>query len=178
MEGTTDSSVFYGVGDRISIGSIEAAGISIVPVGSKTSILLAHAILTAIGIPVYALFDADGGFKARAIAKGKQPKEIDEERHGHVKANRATLRYFGLPEEDFPSAIVSQKVAIFEDHLEALMAANWPEWVTACNKVASAEGIKLTKNQFAYRTATLRAEGAVPDMLTRILANAKGGSDD
>jgi putative ATP-dependent endonuclease of OLD family len=70
VEGTTESSVFYGIGDKASLGSLEATGVSIVPVGSKTSIPLAHAILTSIGIPAYALFDADVGFEARAVANG------------------------------------------------------------------------------------------------------------
>ncbi|MDQ0084481.1 hypothetical protein J2W35_004850 [Variovorax boronicumulans] len=54
VEGTTESSVFYGIGDRTSLGSLEAAGVSIVPVGGKTSVPLVHAILTLIGIPVRA----------------------------------------------------------------------------------------------------------------------------
>ena len=135
---------------------------------------LAHAILTSIGIPVYALFDADGGFEARAVAKGKKPDKIAEERDSHVKANRATLKYFGRIEEDFPSAIVADEVAIFEDHLESFLLANWPDWVTACNDVETAAGISLKKNQLAYRTATLKTEGAVPAMLIKILAKAKG----
>ncbi|WP_341773861.1 TOPRIM nucleotidyl transferase/hydrolase domain-containing protein, partial [Burkholderia vietnamiensis] len=45
VEGPTESAVFYGIGDRTSPGALEAAGISIVSVGSKTSIPLAHAIL-------------------------------------------------------------------------------------------------------------------------------------
>ena len=174
VEGTTESSVFYGIGDKTSLGSLEAAGVSIIPVGGKTSIPLAHAILKAIGIPVYALFDADGGFEARANANGKAQKKIDEERDSHVKANRAVLRYFGRPEEDFPSAIVADEVAIFEDHLESFLLANWPDWVTACNDVEAAAGIILKKNQLAYRTATLKAEGALPEMLMQILARAEG----
>jgi putative ATP-dependent endonuclease of the OLD family len=174
VEGTTESSVFYGIGDKTTFGSLEAAGVAIVPVGGKPSIPLAHAILTSIGIPVYALFDADGGFEARAVAKGKKPDKIDEERTGHVKANRAALRYFGRAEEDFPSAIVSDEVAIFEDHLETFLTANWPNWITACNDVAAAAGINLGKNQLAYRTATLKAEGAAPEMLMQILAKAEG----
>ena len=174
VEGTTESSVFYGIGDKTSLGALEAAGVSIIPVGGKTLIPLAHAILTSIGIPVYALFDADGGFEARAVAKGKKPDKIAEERKGHVKANRATLKYFGRVEEDFPSAIVAGDVAIFEDHLEAFLAANWPEWIKACNDVEAAAGISLAKNQLAYRTATLRADGAVPEMLMQILSKAKG----
>lgn len=174
VEGTTESAVFYGIGDKCALGSLEASGISIVPVGGKLSIPLAHAILTAIGIPVYALFDADGGFEARALAKGKKPDKIAEERLGHVKANRAALRYFGRAEEDFPSAIVADEVAIFEDHLETFLSENWPDWIISCNDVAVAAGINLAKNRLAYRAATLHAVGAVPEMLTQILAKVGG----
>jgi putative ATP-dependent endonuclease of the OLD family len=174
VEGTTESSVFYGIGDKTDLGALEAAGVSIVPVGGKPSIPLAHAILTSIGIPVYALFDADGGFEARALANGKKPDKIAEERMSHAKANRAALRYFGRAEEDFPSAIVANEVAIFEDHLESFLFASWPDWITACNDVEAAAGINLAKNQLAYRTATLKAVGAVPQMLMQILAKAKG----
>lgn len=174
VEGTTESSVFYGIGDKSSLGALEAAGVSIVPVGGKTSIPLAHAILTSIGIPVYALFDADGGFEARAKANGKTEDKVDKERKSHAAANHSVLKYFGRAEEDFPSATVSEEVAIFEDHLEAFLSANWPEWITACNDVEAAAGISLAKNQLAYRTATLKAEGAVPEMLMQILAKAEG----
>ena len=174
VEGTTESSVFYGIGDKTSPGLLEAAGVSIVPVGGKTSIPLAHAILTSIGIPVYALFDADGGFEARAKANGKTQDKIDEERKAHVAANRVTLKYFGRTEEDFPSAIVADNVAIFEDHIEAFLSGNWPEWITACKDVEDAASISLKKNQLAYRMATLKADGAVPAMLMQIVAKAEG----
>ena len=174
VEGTTESSVFYGIGDKISPGLLEAAGVSIVPVGSKTSIPLPHAILTLIGIPVYALFDADGGFETRAKANGKPLDQIDKERQSHVAANRLVLKYFGQLEEDFPPSTVTEQVAIFEDHIEAFLSANWPEWTTARNEVEAAAGVNLAKNQLAYRAATLKAAGNVPEMLTRILAKAEG----
>jgi hypothetical protein len=84
------------------------------------------------------------------------------------------LRYFGRPEADFPSAIVADEVAIFEDHLESFLSANWPDWVTACNDVEAAAGIFLKKNQLAYRTATLKAKGVVPEMFRQILVKAEG----
>jgi putative ATP-dependent endonuclease of the OLD family len=174
VEGTTESSVFYGIADKTNLGSLEAAGISIVPVGGKTMIPLAHSILTSIGIPVYALFDADGGFEARAKANGKSQGKIDDERKTHVSANRMELKYFGRTEEDFPASIVGDEVAIFEDHLESFLLANWPEWITSCNYVEATAGIILGKNQLAYRTATLKAEGAVPEMLKQILNKAGG----
>lgn len=170
VEGTTESSVFYGIGDRTYPGSLEAVGISVVPVGGKTSIPLAHAILTLIGIPVYALFDADAGFEARARANGKEQAKIDSERNSHVGANRVLLKYFGLTEEDFPPALVGDEVAIFEDQLETYLSENWIEWIASCKDVEAAAGITLAKNQMAYRTATLEAKGSVPKMLTQILA--------
>lgn len=174
VEGTTESSVFYGIGDRASPGLLEAAGVSIVPVGSKTSIPLAHAILNAIGVPAYALFDADAGFEVRAKAKNKKQEDIDKERKNHATENRKLLRYFGRPEEDFPSACVLKEVAIFEDQLEALLSERWPEWGAACTEIEAAAGISLAKNQLAYRTATLKAAGEVPEILKNILAMAEG----
>lgn len=174
VEGTTESAVFYGIADKTAIGSLEAAGISIVPVGGKTMIPLAHAILTSIGIPVYALFDADGGFEARAVANGKPQDKIENERMSHIAANRIVLKYFNRAEEDFPSAIVANEVAIFEDFIETFLSASWPEWITACNEVEATAGIILGKNQLAYRTATIKAEGTVPEMLKQILKKAGG----
>jgi len=174
VEGTTESAVFYGIADKTAIGSLEAAGISIVPVGGKTMIPLAHAILTSIGIPAYALFDADAGFEVRAVANGKSQDKIENERKSHIAANRLVLKYFNRVEEDFPSALVADKVAIFEDFIETFLAASWPEWIAACDKVEATAGINLGKNQLAYRTATIKAEGVVPEMLKQILKKAEG----
>ena len=174
VEGPTELAVFYGIGDKASSGSLEAEGISIVPI-AKSSIPLAHAILSAIGVPVYALFDADGGFEARAQANGKNPADINKERNNHAKENRRLLRYFGMPEEDFPPATVAEKASIFDDHLESFLSASWPEWCTACSEVETATGINLAKNQLAYRTATLNAAGVVPDMFKQILTKVRGG---
>ncbi|MHB1201806.1 MAG: ATP-dependent nuclease [Acidithiobacillus sp.] len=137
VEGTTEAAVFYGIGDKTSLGSLEAAGVSIVPVGGKTSIPLAHAILKAIGIPVYALFDADGGFEARAKAKGKLQKKIDEERDSHVKANRAVLKYFGRPEEDF--------------HLPSLLTRS--------------RSLRITLNHFCRQTGPIGSQRAMTSRL-------------
>lgn len=174
VEGTTESAIFYGIGDRSLPGYLEASGISIVAAGGKSSITLAHAITSLFEIPVYALFDADSGFEIRARANGKAEDKIQEEKRAHISANRTLLRYFGLPEEDFPSAIVGDKVAILDDHLESFMSEKWSEWVSACKHVEDEAEISLSKNSLAYRTATLKAEGDVPEMLMQILSKVKG----
>lgn len=126
------------------------------------------------GVPVYALFDADAGFEGRARAKNKKQEAIDSERNNHARENRKLLRYFGMAEEDFPSARVAKEVAIFEDHLESFLSENWLEWHEACDKIEYFTGISLAKNQLAYRTATLKANGTVPEMLQQILTKAEG----
>lgn len=175
VEGTTESAVFCGLGDKTTVGYLEAKGVAVVPVGGKTSIPLVHAIVTSMGVPTYALFDGDGGAERRAVASQRSPKDIASERQSNITANRLVLRYFGLAEEDFPSAQVSDSAAVFEDHLEAYLAAEWPEWGESCQAVELASGITLAKNQHAYRTATLESGGEIPEMLTRILAKVTGG---
>lgn len=174
VEGTTEASVMYGIGDRTSVGALEAAGLCIVPVQGKTSIPLAHAILTLSGIPVFTLFDADIGFEARARMSGKKEKQIEDERKAHAASNRMLLRYFGRREEDFPAAGVSDEFAILSDNLESFLLEEWPDWGSACTRLETDAGISLQKNQLAYRTATLEAEGEIPEMLVQILAKAKG----
>jgi putative ATP-dependent endonuclease of the OLD family len=95
-------------------------------------------------------------------------------RISHITANRMMLKYFGRAEEDFPSAIVADEVAIFEERIETYLSASWPEWLMACEEVRAVAGINFRKNQLAYRTATLMAKGAVPEMLKQILKKTGG----
>lgn len=174
VEGTTECAVFYGLGDRNGVGSLEASGLSIVSVSGKMNIPLAHAILDALGVPVYALFDADAGYEARATANGKDTNKIAAEKQNHIHANRKLLSYFNLPEADFPSEKVGATVSIFEDHLEGHLESNWPEWVSELNALEVASGVPVKKNQEAYRRVTHSAGGEVPRVFVEVLAKARG----
>ncbi|WP_213946961.1 ATP-dependent endonuclease [Luteibacter sp. dw_328] len=174
VEGDTEAAVFYGIGDRDVVGRLESQGLSIVSAGGKGGIPLAHAILTCIGIPTYALFDGDDGFEMRARSAGKNQAVIDGERTKFSAENRRLLKYFEQLEVDFPPEQVGDQVATMSDHLEAYLASNWTEWVASCAEIEAAAGIQLAKNQYAYRTATLEAKGTVPQFLKRILTKAVG----
>lgn len=174
VEGTSESAVFYGLGDRESPGSLEAKGLSIVPAGGKSSIPLAHAILTSLGIPSYALFDSDVHFQTRASAAGKQPDAIEDGQRSNAAMNRKLAKYFNLPDADFPPAGVTKLVAVLDDNLEEYLATSWPEWGVSRDEVEAASGISLTKNQDAYRSATLKAQGQAPEMLVKVLEMAQG----
>ena len=174
VEGPTDAAIFLGIGDRESIGSLEAKGISLVPVGGKMSIPLAHAILSSLGIPVHALFDADSGQESRSIGQGKPEAKIQAEKQQTISENRKLLKYFGHIEEDFPAAMAGGAVSAFEDNLEAFLYENWPEWADSCRAFEIQTGITLKKSQHAYRNATQFAEGTIPAMLRQILTMAGG----
>lgn len=174
VEGNTEAAVFYGVGDRDAVGRLESQGLSVVPAGGKGGIPLAHAILTCLGIPTYVLFDGDGGFEERAIAAGRNQNDINGQRAKFSTENRRLLKYLGETEVDFPSDQVGDRVATLSDNLESYLKANWPEWDTSYAAIEAAAGIQLPKNQYAYRTATLEANGTVPGMLNQILTKSGG----
>jgi predicted ATP-dependent endonuclease of OLD family len=174
VEGETDAALFYGIGDRDAVGSLESQGLSVVSAGSKGGIPLAHAILTCLGIPTYVLFDGDSGFEVRAIAAGKKKTVIDGERTKFSTENRRLLKYLGEPEVDFPSENVGERVATLSDHIESYLDSNWTEWGTSYAEIEAAAGIQLPKNQYAYRTTTREATGTVPEMLKQVLTKAGG----
>jgi putative ATP-dependent endonuclease of the OLD family len=175
VEGATDASVLYGIGDRDAVGRLESQGLAIVPVSGKGEIPLAHAILACLGIPTYVLFDGDNGFFARAKAVGKNQTTIDGERTKFSSENRRLLRYFGEVEVDFPVDQVGDRIATFSDNLESYLKSNWAEWFASYEAIETNAGIQLSKNQYAYRTATREAKGTVPEMLMQILAKSGGG---
>ncbi len=170
VEGTTESAVFYGLGDRVAPAKLESNGVAVVPSNGKSSIPLTHAILTSLGIPCYAVFDADSGFEARAKANNKTSSKIAQEKICHIATNKKLLKYFNMTEEEFPAQTVSNSVAIFNDHLEAFLDSEWPEWTSSCVAIECSAGISLKKNQLVYRAATINAGGDIPEMLKQILA--------
>jgi putative ATP-dependent endonuclease of the OLD family len=174
VEGDTEAAVFYGIGDRDAVGRLESQGLSIVSACGKGGIPLAHAILVSLGIPTYVLFDGDSGFEARAKTVGKTQSVIEGEHTKFSTENRRLLKYLGEPEVDFPLERVGDRVATLSDHLESYLESNWSEWITSCAAIEAAAGIQLSKNQYAYRTATLEAKGTAPDLLKQILAKAGG----
>ena len=172
VEGDTDAAVFYGIGDRETIGRLESQGLAVVAAGGKGGIPLIHAILTCLGIPTYVLFDGDSGFEERARGVGKVQSVIDGERKKYSTENRRLLKYLGEDEVDFPTDTVGQHVATLSDHLESFIENNWVEWGAAYAEIEAASGIQLQKNQYSYRAATREAKGEIPEMLKQILIKA------
>ena len=173
VEGETDAAVFYGIGDREAVGHLESKGMSIVAAGGKGEIPLADAILTLLGIPTYVVFDGDGGYEARMNAKNSSKHDIEKQRIKLATENRRLLKYLGQVEIDFPPEHVGNRLATLSDQIESYLESNWAEWDAAYAAIESAAGIKLLKNQHAYRIATRQATGSIPEMLKQILVKAE-----
>lgn len=167
VEGTTDAAILYGLGDRISTGSCEASGLSIVNVGGKQNIILAHAILTALGIPTSALFDGDRQHQLKDRTSAS--KKAKENEVNTKKTNKRLLAYFNRPEEEFPDTLIKPPVAYFAKHIEDYIDSNWPEWRIELNRIGEETGIDVAKNADAYRSATARAGGTPPTELVDLL---------
>lgn len=157
VEGTTETAVFYGLGDRAHAGKFESLGLAVAAANGKTNVPFLHAILTLLGIPTYALFDADINGPVK-------------NRNQNITENRKLLKYFDLPEEDFPGESVTAKVAILEDNIESYLKDSWPEWNNECQNQAQSSGLDLNKNHFLYRSATVKADGHPPAFLGRIIS--------
>lgn len=173
VEGETEAAVFYGIGDRETIGRLESQGLSIVAAGGKGGIPLCHAILTCLGIPTYVLFDGDCGYEERLRASGKSQAQINDERAKLSTENRRLLKYLGEVEVDFPAEHVGERSAAMNDHLESYLVANWPEWDQSRAAIEASAGMQFSKNQYAYRAATKEATGDVPESLLDILEAAR-----
>ena len=174
VEGTTDAAILSGASDNESLGKIEALGVAVVPIGSKTAVPTAHAVLSLFGIPAYALVDADSDFKNRNL--NKTPEKLEDEKKSHISANRAILKYFGVPEVDFPKQCATKDFAFFGDCLETFIIENWPEWETARSDLEKELNSALFKNQNLYRLVTANTKGNIPDFLKDILKLARGES--
>lgn len=153
-EGRTDTAVLQGIADEQ--GGLDADGVAVAECGSKSSMGIAIAILRQLGIPFFALFDAD--------AAGKHPDE--------AALNRRLLRLCQEPEEDWPERDVRQRSGNFKDKLETDLEELWPAFAEACRETATELKIKNTKDPRIYREAVNRS-GEPPEFLVAVLDSAR-----
>ncbi|SLM94309.1 predicted ATP-dependent endonuclease, OLD family [Brachybacterium faecium] len=169
VEGTTDAAVILGVGDRIFDTAIEAAGVAIVPATTKSDVVLFSAILTALGIPNYALFDGDAMTGKRMLEKGQKPAAIQKQLAANAKLNRQLIIHFGGSPVDFPETGLHDQFAIFEDTLETFLETEWPEWIDFFQQWEVENSVLRSKHADTYRIVTSRAGGRIPEFFSKLL---------
>ncbi|MEW2355970.1 ATP-dependent endonuclease [Spirillospora sp. NPDC029432] len=167
VEGPTDLAVLEGCGLRAD--PLNRNGIVVVDLGGKSRIPLAHALLTELGVPCYAVFDGDADFERRARARQMAPDKIAQAMAGHRQENRRLVGYFGGAVEDHPATKVHEHYAVVHDCLETYLESDWPEWETARWRLVE-EGRGLDgKHEDTYRQATVDAAAGPPAWLSDII---------
>ncbi|ALX05561.1 ATP-dependent nuclease [Aeromicrobium erythreum] len=172
VEGATDRAVLQGVGDRVGEVPLSTDGVVIAEVGGKDSILIPLAVLQALEIPAYVMFDGDGDLEERMLKHGRS----DDDRAIAVDRNRQTnerlLSYLGEDERQFSGDdLVRESCAVFGSTLEGVLQT-WPEWLMEVERMQD-EGVATKKNNVAYRFATATCGGEVPDILQEIIERVR-----
>lgn len=168
-EGSSDAAVITAVAERE--GGFNRDGIAVATCWGKDLIPIACAILQALAIPTYVLFDADAGLAERL----EQSDKTEEQRAAQVEAvaakNRRLLALCGEEAVDWPPEQARERCANFADRLESYLRTSWPELLERCDQVGKALGMPA-KSAEAYRQAV--AEMAeTPALLNAIVERVR-----
>lgn len=170
VEGSTDKGVLDGIVSRSGERQFEADGITVALAGGKQHLFIPHAILTKLDIPTLTVFDSDCGQGPRMRTAGKTA-EADKRDESNRRDNRAILRYFGAPEEDFPVGLISPNLFAWDDDLERVVQRDWPDWETGREAILTQGRGSDGKNAATYALAAKEA-GSDPTGEIREVINA------
>lgn len=115
-EGPSDAAVLETAAELLGLGSLAADGVVITNVGGKGSQPVALAILGALGIPTFCVFDSDGDSRDGDACEACGRAKLD--RTSAAASNRKILASLGGPEVDFPPNTVEARWACFETEIE------------------------------------------------------------
>jgi putative ATP-dependent endonuclease of OLD family len=120
-------------------------------------------------IPVLVIVDNDSSARIRMERDGQDPTRIADAEKATIAFNRRLLRYFGVPEEDFPSGDLGNGLFMIGQNLESMMVRDWPEWDgTRKAIVAEGSGVKgknAATYELAARECAVRPGGQIANLL-------------
>ncbi|OEV14124.1 ATP-dependent nuclease [Streptomyces nanshensis] len=182
VEGDTDAAVLAGCAEREDF-NLGARGVSVISVGGKDNLALCRAILQALGVPSYVVFDGDGG-KMEKRLKGienlpteeervKAEQKIEKEARRDIALNSNLLAYLGASPAPWPKTECADTYTVFEENLEAFLQTEWSRWGDRREElIASGDGF-AAKNAATYREATKTAVTGPPFVLQALLERVK-----
>ena len=169
VEGVSDAGILRGVAGRV--GGLDTVGIACASLGGKRDLPMGIAVLQALGIPIFVVFDADGSQKRHLEAESKAGKSKIENADNARFYNNAILKMCNGQPEDWPKDQLRKSVACFEDDLEAHLDKEWPELLQFVRSEKSKTGTKSDKPEGIYEHAA-ETVGSVPDLLDGIVKSA------
>ena len=156
VEGTTDRAIIEGIAGKST--PLAVNGVEVAVAGSKHQLFLPVAILRQLGIPHFVLFDSDSRVGERMRAAGKTEEVIATLEAADAAKTRDVLRFLSLPEQDWPTGILSPEVGVIDDTLESLIASSWPEFETERVALIAAGRGAEDKNSSTYALAAKLAQ--------------------
>ncbi|KOV83913.1 hypothetical protein ADL01_09510 [Streptomyces sp. NRRL WC-3618] len=173
VEGHTDAAVLEGSATRDG-SPLAVEGIHVAEAGHKTAIYLSHAILTLLGIPCFAVFDADAGVGIRMEQNGRKQSDIRNAELNERAENRRLFMYLGQHAvSDLPHTHAESDYAVFADRLEETLKDEWPEWGQKVEELIQSGLGYSEKNSYTYARAAFEADGEPPTVIKQIVQNAK-----
>ncbi|MFC8360398.1 ATP-dependent endonuclease [Streptomyces griseorubiginosus] len=173
VEGETDKAVLEGSATRDG-APLAVEGVHVAEAGHKTAIYLSHAILTLLGIPCFAVFDADAGVGVRMEKNGRKLRDIRNAELNERAENHRLLMYLGQSNiPDLPPTHADVDYAVFADCLEETLKSDWPEWGEKVEELIQSGIGYSEKNTYTYARAAFEAGGEPPIVIKQIIQNAK-----
>jgi predicted ATP-dependent endonuclease of OLD family len=167
VEGPTDVAIFEASARLLGLKDLAADGIVVTHVGGKGSQPIALAILDALGIPTFCVFDGDAG------AADGTPCETcgraRSDRTSAIKSNQRILAALGAPAADFPVTTVDAHWACFYSEIEDAISGLVP----LLDAVGAEMGWK-GKSPEVYAEAVRRAgAGSLPSEIRSIIEQTR-----
>ncbi|MEU8603111.1 ATP-dependent nuclease [Streptomyces parvulus] len=173
VEGETDKAVLEGAATRDG-APLAVEGVHVAEAGHKTAIYLSHAILTLLGIPCFAVFDADSGVGIRMEKNGRKLRDIRNAELNERAENHRLLMYLGQSSiPDLPPTHADIDYAVFADCLEETLKSDWPEWGEKVEELIQSGIGYSEKNTYTYARAAFEASGEPPFVIKQIIQNVK-----
>lgn len=173
VEGTTDKAVLDGLAEKSAVTSLLSRGITVADVGGKSNIMLAHAILTELGVPCYVMFDGDKNGGDLMAGRGKSPDKVAEKVAKDIADNRKLLTYLEADVEDFPDTAAHARYAVLEDTLEPLLVSQWTGWADEARQVVTDGLATGKKNALVYLITARRLTTPPPRFLHDVLRHTQ-----
>lgn len=166
VEGPSDAGLLRGIAMRS--GGMDASGIACAPLGGKTEMPMAIAVLQAMGVPVFALFDGDGSLKRHLEVDSSADSDKRNSAKKAAEYNNIILSMLEEPRTDWPTESIGKQYACFEDCLEDFLKREWPDFIQAVGEEKARSGIKSSKPEGIYEQVAGTLDG-VPAHLVGIL---------
>jgi putative ATP-dependent endonuclease of the OLD family len=172
VEGDTDKVVIEELAAKSE--ALECFGVTVASAHGKGNLVVAHAILSQLGIPAMTVFDSDSGNVDRLRKRGRSQQDIEREDRKNSNLNRAILEYHGIVNlTDYPVGVQSTKLVAWDDNLEQVLEDTWPAWTATFESLLAELGEGKTKRAAVYRLTARRCEGQPSQILTQVITMAR-----